>query len=275
MKEIPFFFPNNNYNLFGIIHHPMQSWGKGGFVFCHPFAEEKLWTHRVYVSFARELAQRGYYVLRFDYMGHGDSDGKFEESTIETHFSDINCAIDWLKNEVPSMDNIGLLGLRFGATLASMIAENRQDINRLILWEPITNGANYMQEMLRSNIATQSAVYKEIRKNREALVESMRKGETVNIDGYEMAYPLFAQSSAIDLFKERKSFSGDCLIVQIERKPTQKYKKELLNLKSFYTNACLEECAEEFFWKEIKHYYQTAVNLFSKTLGWLDGQREE
>jgi alpha/beta superfamily hydrolase len=107
MKEIPFFFPNNNYNLFGIIHHPMQSWGKGGFVFCHPFAEEKLWTHRVYVSFARELAQRGYYVLRFDYMGHGDSDGKFEESTIETHFSDINCAIDWLKNEVPSMDNIG------------------------------------------------------------------------------------------------------------------------------------------------------------------------
>jgi exosortase A-associated hydrolase 2 len=271
MKEIPFFFPNNNYNLFGIIHHPMQSWGKGGFVFCHPFAEEKLWTHRVYVSFARKLAERGFHVLRFDYMGHGDSDGNFEDSSIETRLSDINCAIDWLKNEIPSINNIGFLGLRFGATLASIIAEERQDINRLILWEPITNGANYMQEMLRSNIATQSAVYKEIRKNREALVESMKGGKTVNIDGYEMGYSLFSQTSGIDLLKEKKSFTGECLIIQIDRKPAEKQRKDLIDLKSLYAHACLEGCTEEPFWKEIKVFYERAANLFDKTLGWMDG----
>ena len=45
------------------------------FVFCHPLTEEKLWTHRVFVTFARELAAAGHTVLRFDYRGNGDSDG--------------------------------------------------------------------------------------------------------------------------------------------------------------------------------------------------------
>lgn len=274
MKETPFYFRNKNYNLFGILHRPEDSQSKKGFVFCHPFAEEKLWTHRVYVSFARELARRGFHALRFDYMGHGDSDGDFEDSNIETRLSDINCAIDWLKNEVPSVNSVGLLGLRFGATLSAIIAEERQEINRLILWEPITKGANYMQEMLRSNIVTQSAVYKEIRKNREALVESMKKGETVNIDGYEMGYPLFSQASEIDLLKEKKGFTGECLIIQIDRKPEQKQRKELTELVSLYYKALFAICTEEPFWKEIKAFYGKAINLFENTLKWLDGERE-
>jgi hypothetical protein len=196
------------------------------------------------------------------------------DSSIETRLSDINCAIDWLKQEVPPMNNIGLLGLRFGATLASMIAEERQDINILILWEPITIGANYMQEMLRSNIATQSAVFKEIRQNREALVESMKKGETVNIDGYELGYPLFSQASDIDLLKEKKSFAGECLITQIDRKPAQKQRKDLIELVSLYDRVLLALCTEEPFWKEIKVFYGKAVNLFEDTLEWLNGQRE-
>ena len=75
MKEKPFIFPNGSYNLFGILHEPEIESNGEGFVFCSPFAEEKLWAHRVFVNFARELARLGYTVLRFDYMGHGDSEG--------------------------------------------------------------------------------------------------------------------------------------------------------------------------------------------------------
>jgi alpha/beta superfamily hydrolase len=160
MSETPFYFPNGNYQLFGILYRPEKMVRDTGFVFVHPFAEEKLWTQRVYVNFARELAQHGYPVLRFDEMGHGDSEGNFEESTIETRLSDINSAIAQIRKDIPEIKKIGLLGLRFGATLASLAAEKSELIHQLILWEPIVDGEKYMQEMLRINLTTQTAVYK-------------------------------------------------------------------------------------------------------------------
>jgi exosortase A-associated hydrolase 2 len=268
MTETPFFFGNGSYNLFGIFHEPSES-RELGFVFVHPFAEEKLWTHRVYVSFARELAGRGYPVLRFDVMGHGDSDGNFEDSSIETRLSDIECAVQNLRDKVPSIKGICLLGLRFGATLASIAAEREKDIHKLILWEPVTDGSKYMQEMLRINLTTQTAVYKEIRYNRNDLVEMMKNGNTVNIDGYEICYDFFEQASSINLVKQNLNFTGDCLIVQVSRKE-RKIKKDLNELAAGYPNADIVVAIEEPFWKEIKVFYSIADNLFNSTLEWLE-----
>jgi alpha/beta superfamily hydrolase len=101
----------------------------------------------VYVNFARDLANRGYTVLRFDYMGNGDSDGNFEDSSIETNLSDIRCALQVLREKVGFSCWFGVIGLRFGATLAALVAEPEADISRLVLWEPVVNGAQYMQEL--------------------------------------------------------------------------------------------------------------------------------
>ena len=73
MSESPFFFPRGDARLFGVLHRPSGPVSRSGFVLSHPFAEEKLWSHRVFVSFARALAGRGLAVLRFDYAGAGDS----------------------------------------------------------------------------------------------------------------------------------------------------------------------------------------------------------
>src|SRR5262245_18163177 len=79
--ETPFYFGRESSPLFGVFHAPARTTCLPAFVFCHPFAEEKLWTHRVFVSFARRLAAEGYPVLRFDYMGNGDSAGDFRDSS--------------------------------------------------------------------------------------------------------------------------------------------------------------------------------------------------
>ena len=71
-REQPFFDGTGDSRLFAFAHHPVGA-SRGNVVFCHAFAEEKLWSHRVYVTFARELAQAGYGVLRFDMRGEGDS----------------------------------------------------------------------------------------------------------------------------------------------------------------------------------------------------------
>jgi alpha-beta hydrolase superfamily lysophospholipase len=71
-----------------------------GFVFCYPEFEEKLWTERVFVSFARELAARGYHVLRFDSAGHGDSDGEFVHASLSSRLDDLDCAVRALAAEL-------------------------------------------------------------------------------------------------------------------------------------------------------------------------------
>ena len=185
MTETPFYFDHNGRSLFGILHQPAQPSGLPAFVFCHAFAEEKLWTHRVFVTFARRLAAEGHPVLRFDYMGNGDSDGTFSESSLETGKSDVIRAIEQVRQKTGAKA-VSLMGLRFGGTVASLVAEEVPDLRHLILWAPIVDGGRYMQELLRINLTTQMAVYKEIRQDRAQLVEAMQGGESVNVDGYEI-----------------------------------------------------------------------------------------
>jgi exosortase A-associated hydrolase 2 len=269
MNETPFFFDGNGYRLFGVLHKPMGHIKKEGFVFCAPFAEEKLWVYRVLVNFARDLAVQGWPVLRFDYMGNGDSEGDFEESSVETMRSDIRCAVRALKEKVPGIESAGLLGLRFGATLAAFTASSGGGIGRLVLWEPVLNGAGYMREMLRINIATQSAVYKEIRHNTEALIRMMQEGQTVNIDGYEMSWPLYEQCGEINLLNGGIFFPGRSLLVQIGRKEGEianPYKELQTRLGDCEASLAVEDP----FWKETRRYYGRAENLFRVTREWLE-----
>jgi exosortase A-associated hydrolase 2 len=268
MQETPFFFPGNNYQLYGILHEPEYNDNHTGFIFVHPFAEEKLWAHRVLVNFARFLTREGYTVLRFDFMGHGDSEGNFQDSSVETRLSDIKAALQTIKAKAPQIKKFGLLGLRFGATLAALAAEELTDIRKLILWEPILEGDKYMQQILRSNLATQNAVYKKIRYTREQLIQILKEGKTVNFDGYDLSYPFFEQISAINLTLNPPAFHGETLIVQIDR-VKKGLNKKLTALKDQYHNAEQILAVEEPFWKETKYFCSQAEDLYHNTYNWL------
>jgi exosortase A-associated hydrolase 2 len=266
--ETPLFFTSGGRQLLGIFHNVAEARSGEAFVFCHPLAEEKLWSHRVFVSFARRLALAGYPVLRFDYRGNGDSDGEFSECALASICDDVRASIVRTR-QLAGVSTVSLLGLRSGATIASLVAEDAgAGINRLILWAPIVDGARYMQDLLRINLSTQTAIYKEIRHDREALVELMRQGQTVNVDGYEMAYTLYSDFSAIKLADTPKRFEGPCQIVQVDRQPGRA-DAELQQLAASYRNATLTTAQEEPFWKEIARFYDQAPHLFAGTLEWL------
>ena len=268
MNETPFFLDNGEAQLFAVAHDPAGAPSGEVFVFCHPLAEEKLWAHRVFVSYARQLAAGGTAVLRVDLRGNGDSDGDFSVCSVETGVADILCAVAEARRRwrVP---RVHLLGLRFGATLAALAAEQARDIGRLVLWAPITDGERYIQELLRTNLATQTAVFKEVRFDRTELVEQMRGGATVNVDGYAMAYPLCEQASRVTLAAEKKTHAGACLVVQIERQPGRPA-PDLDQLAATYTLATRAFAQEEPFWKEIqKSYLRDAPNLAAVTTSWL------
>ena len=161
------------------------------------------------------------------------------------------------------------MGLRLGASLAVLTARNNPDVNRLILWDPVIDGNKYMQEMLRINLTTQMATYKKVIHNRDALIEKMKKGEPVDIDGYQVSYAYFQQASAINLLDGSWSHPGKSIIVQIGRKG-QTIKPEMEQLAQHFAECDVTQADEYQFWKEIKIYYDRAENLFAETLNWID-----
>lgn len=271
VTEHPFFFPGPHATLFGIVHDAASGAPpREPVVFCHPFGEEKLWAHRVFVTFARQLAALGHPVLRFDYSGHGDSDGEFRDFSVSTALADIGCAIDWLKAHT-GRSQVSLLGLRLGATLARQVVTTRHDVASLILWAPIVDAGKYMQELLRINLTTQMAVYKEIRFDREALAAMLRAGDTVNVDGYEIGWPLFEQMSALRL-SDSSRFDGPCLVLQVERNAAAPGARDIDALRAANPALVARVVQEEPFWKEIERFYDSAPNLMAETLRWMNAQ---
>ena len=129
-------------------------------------------------------------------------------------------------------------------------------------------GAQHMKEMIRINLSTQMAVYKEIRQNTEALVSLLKSGATINIDGYEIKYPLYEQINTISLSEEKSNYSGAVLLIQINKREGQSSKRIDTIAKRYkeYTSTCV---VEQPFWKEIREYYTHARELFDTTSRWI------
>jgi uncharacterized protein len=268
MEEVPLFFRGSgDYALFGVLHQPAQpDPSRPVFVFCHPLAEEKLWAHRVFVAYARQLAAAGYAVLRFDLMGNGDSEGRFSDLSLTLACDDIRIAMNEARRLTGAAE-VSLIGLRFGATLASLVADTTPGIRHLVLWAPILDGDRYLQDLLRINVMTQMATYKQVRQERPELVAEMQQGRTVNVDGYEMGWPLYSSVSPLVLGGAPCTFGGPCLIVQIDKQPRPA--PDLQRLAAAYPAASLVFAQEEPFWKEIARFYQDAQGVFGVTTEWL------
>jgi exosortase A-associated hydrolase 2 len=280
--EIPVFFKNQSYNLFGVLHQPedkisspspaLGSNPHFGLVFCHPFAEEKLISHRTIVNLARCLAKTGIWCLRFDYMGHGDSEGNFEDSTIESRISDINCAVNYLKEQA-GVQNIGLLGVRLGATIASLACNNTL-INFLVLIAPILRGKTYIEQCLRSNLATQMAAFKQITKDRNELISDLQADRKVNIDGYLLTKQIYLQIAQINLLELPLNLPQNTLLIQVTKKETQPYEKDLnsfyLSCKQTGISVKLLSVCDSFFWTEAKKYIPKCNNLQDTIANWIN-----
>jgi exosortase A-associated hydrolase 2 len=276
MVEEPFFFSNGNYRLFSVLHHPSDAkspHSETGIIFCDPFAEEKLWAHRVFVNFARFLSRNSYWVFRFDCMGHGDSDGNYEDSNIETQISDIHQAVAVLK-EKTGVKRVVLLGARFGGTLSALAGMRNDQVNELVLWNPVINGEKYFQECLRSNLTTQMSTYRKVIYTREQMVKDLLGGKPVNIDGYLISPECYKQISQIDLVKILKSSNKPFLMIQIHKEEKVKIDKEMQelyeSLKEGGKPVQSDTVKGEPFWRELKVFAQREKNIFDKTLDWIN-----
>lgn len=249
------------------------------YVMSHPFGEEKLWSHRVFVVFARALASRGIPVLRFDYTGAGDSSGETAQVSVSTYLDDLGAAVRVLTDRVPGASRIGIVGLRFGASLAAQFVERERASGAfpkvmhgpLVLWDPVIDGDSYIQELLRINLSTQLAVYGKVQESRDALVERIRQGGIANVEGYEIGLPLLESAALKQLLPaEGIRHAGGTLVVQIAATEKQKTREDQQQFAAASNAASFERALEQPFWREIKPFCGRAENLQNLTLKWME-----
>lgn len=87
---------------------------------------------------ANFLSDNGYAVFRFDFRGHGESDGTSQEMTIAGELLDMKAAFGEVRSK--GYSKIGLVGGSFGGGISTLYtAANLTDVTCLCLWNPVLN----------------------------------------------------------------------------------------------------------------------------------------
>lgn len=175
-----FFLPSTTGQRF-CLFHPPQSAPKGRVLYLQPFAEELNTTRRVVAQQARALAQAGFAVLQIDLLGCGDSEGEFADATWDAWLQDARHAHDWLTDH--AQGPLWLWGMRSGSLLANALAARLPQIANFLLWQPVVNGQQMLQQFLRLHAAGQ---WLGGGSKGESPAKTLASGQSVDIAGYTL-----------------------------------------------------------------------------------------
>lgn len=178
----PFFLAGKHGALFCIHLFPIDSVPKGVILYLHPFAEEMHKSRRMAALQARRFATEGYAVLQVDLTGCGDSASDFGNATWETWLDDARCAYAWLSAKTTGP--IILWGLRTGASLAVELASALSGVKCLLLWQPVVNGEQYLNQFLRIKLASEMLSIGQAQSGTKDLRAKLESGEGIEVGGY-------------------------------------------------------------------------------------------
>jgi exosortase A-associated hydrolase 2 len=190
-----FFLPAAGGARFCLFHAPIGRC-RGALVYVHPFAEEMNKSRRMAALQARALAALGVGVLLLDLHGCGDSSGEFREARWDGWKDDLARACAWLGERTGRP--VGLWGLRLGALLALDYAQSAtHPIARLLLWQPVTNGAAYLTQFLRLRMVGE-LLNEGAGAGTDAMRASLGAGSALEIAGYALAPQLAAAIDGVE-----------------------------------------------------------------------------
>ena len=170
----------------------------GSMLFCNPLFEERKSAARTLTETAESLCASGFNILRFDYRGCGDSHGDFSRYSVHDWTSDISAAKDFLEESAPGLPT-GLLGLRFGAAIAFRTCSEDNSYSFVAGWEPVTDGRSYILHEMRKKLMKEMLTFGKKRKTREDLEQRLENGESIDLDGYELAPGLYKEITAMNI----------------------------------------------------------------------------
>ena len=101
---------------------------------------------RITFDLEKNFQKIGISTFRFDFTGHGESEGKKQEFTIEQGVEDILCAMNFLRTK--GYAHFILLGASRGGVCALRAAVKRKDLKCLVLISPTSKYEDFRERLL-------------------------------------------------------------------------------------------------------------------------------
>lgn len=172
-----FFFGEAPKRLYGAYDAPT---GRGGtaLVVAPGWGPEYLAAHKVLRTLARRASEKGIHAMRFDYYGTGDSMGDDREVSVESLQDDLRLAVQECL-DVAEVEEVWLVGVRLGATIAAVSAPTLDAVRGVVLWDPLIRGRDFLREIEGS--------------------ATTRSGDAWDVGGYELTSTARAQIETLEL----------------------------------------------------------------------------
>lgn len=130
------FYKSQNINLCAIFSRQIGKYS-GNVLLVHGIINNKD-EDGSFVKLAKKLNLKGYNVLRFDFRGHGESEGRSEDVTIAGELADLETSIQKYDELIHEKPRYVIIASSFGAVSSILYtAENSDRVDKIVLWNPV------------------------------------------------------------------------------------------------------------------------------------------
>jgi len=143
--EVPTFFGPPDSPLFGVVHLPVDNQIRGGVLICGSLGKEGMDSVRLQRVLADSLACRGFGVLRFDYLGLGDSAyAQVRDDAVANWVASVGHALDYLA--LIGAQSLTAIGIRAGCLILNEYLAQSHTVDRVVYLDPYGTGRRYLRE---------------------------------------------------------------------------------------------------------------------------------
>lgn len=226
MEEKIYFKNTDGLKLCGILTKPRKE-TKKCIILCHGITVTKE-EDGIFTLLAKELADNGFAVFRFDFRGHGESEGNPIDLTITGEKNDLEAAVKLLQDS--AYKDFGITVASFGGGAVSLfIAKNKDLVKALVFWNPIIDYHSILQPKLpwsKENFGE------------EAMKKLERQGYIeIGSRKFRVGKALFAELKQLEPWKEMQNLEIPMLFIHGDKdsyvpyEDSVKYSKLLKNAK--------------------------------------------
>jgi len=200
MEEPVFFKNRNGETLSGVFARATTTSARPVVVMAHGYGSKK--NNSTNARATQLLVSKGISTFRFDFSGHGESDGTIAELTVSKGVEEVKAALDQVALTMGvDHSRIGLLGGSFGGNAMLLYAARFGGITAMALKSPISN----YQEV------------RDLQLGAEALRLWKEQGWIQLPGGIRSNYEFYEDAGRINTYEEARHIRCPVLIVQGDR----------------------------------------------------------
>ena len=169
-------------------------------IICHGFTATK--EHILLTNLADELEARGIASIRFDFNGHGKSEGDFQNMTVLNEIEDAKKVYDYAR-ALPAVTSISIAGHSQGGVVASMVAGDlgAKKIKAVVLMAP---AAVLRDDAIRGNLMGKT-------------YDALNPPEFIEIvtphGSYKVGRNYITTAQTLPIYETAEKFTGNALMI--------------------------------------------------------------